>query len=79
MIQNDFKIDFENKKINYVGKSGKVYSARDFYSFLEDVFDEVENMKYDIPIEAKAKDRFKLINDWKIDKKSLKYINGKIN
>ena len=89
MIAKDFKIDFEKKKISYVGKNKKIYSAREFYSFLQDTFDEPENMKYDIPIEAKSQPKagpplaekidFELINGWTIDKESLKYIKGIVN
>jgi len=31
MIANDFKIDFEKKKISYIGKNKKIYSAIEFY------------------------------------------------
>lgn len=78
MIQNDFKIDFEKKKITYIGKNKKVYSANELYSLLQDTFDEPENMKYDIPIVAKSKTDFRLINGWTIDKESLKNIEGKL-
>ena len=75
-MKNDFKIDFENKIITYIGNEKKVYSAKELYSFLQDLFDEQENMKYPIPIVAKSKDEFELINGWTIDEESLKYIKG---
>lgn len=78
MIQNDLKIDFKNKKISYIGKDGTTYPAIEFYSFLQDIFDEQENMKYEIPIVAKSKTVFKLINGWTIDATSLKYIKGNL-
>lgn len=74
MINTDFKIDFENKKISYVGQGKKTYSALELYSHLQDLLDDPANMKYEIPIVAKSKTRFKLINGWTIDKESLEYI-----
>ena len=76
---DDFKIDFEKKKISYVGKNKKVYSVIELYSFLQDTFDEPENMKYEIPIKALSSTQYKLINGWTIDKESLKYIKGIVN
>ena len=79
MIGDDFKIDFENKRIYHDPKgSKKKYSARELYSYLQDTFDEPENMKYDIPIKAVSPNKFKLINGWKMDKESLKNIKGKL-
>lgn len=76
MINKDFKIDFEKKKIAYIGKGKKVYSAKELYLFLQDTFDEPENMKYDIPIVARSNTDFRLINGWTIDEKALKYLKG---
>ena len=75
---DDFKIDFEKKKISYVGKNKKVYSVIELYSFLQDTFDEPENMMYEIPIKAQSSTQYLLINGWTMDKKSLKYIKGKV-
>lgn len=77
MIKNDFKIDFEHKRIYYNPEgSGTVYTVNEFYSFLQDTFDEPENMKYDIPIEAKSKTEFSLINGWIIDEEGRKFLKG---
>jgi hypothetical protein len=35
-----------------------------------------EMMKYDIPMVARSRNEFELINGWTIDEKSLKYIKG---
>ena len=74
MIADDFKIDFEKKKISYVGKNKKIYSVTEFYSFLQDIFDEPENLQYEIPILAKSKKEYLFINGWTMDKKSLRYL-----
>ncbi len=75
MITDDFKIDFKNKRIFYnPSGSGLKYKAVELYSYLQDVFDDSENMKYEIPIRAESKIKFFLINGWTIDKESMKYL-----
>ncbi len=77
MIAEDFKIDFENKKISYRPKGSKrVYTVNELYSYLQDTFDEPQNMKYDIPIEAKSKTKYFLINGWTIDEEGMKQLKG---
>ena len=78
MISDDFKIDFENKKIFYnTPGSGSKYKAVELYSYLQDVFDDAENMKYDIPIQAESKTKFFLINGWTIDDEGMKNLTDK--
>jgi len=75
MIADDFKIDFENKRIFYnPSGSGLKYKTVELYSYLQDVFDNPENMKYDIPIQAESKIKFFLINGWTIDDESIKHL-----
>lgn len=77
MIKNDFKIDFETKRISYNPKgSGAIYTVSELYSFLQDLFDEPENMKYNVPIEAKSKTEYFLINGWTIDEEGRKHLKG---
>lgn len=77
MIKDDFKINPEEKIIEFNSKGpGKTYSVKEFYSYIMDVFDEPEYMRFDIPIEAESKNRFILINDWRIDKKAKKLLKG---
>jgi len=79
MNKKNLKINFKQKKISYQGKSSQIYPIAKLYSLLMDLFDEPENMRHDIPIKAKSKFAFKLINGWTIDKKSLKHFKGKIS
>jgi len=79
MIEKDFKIDFKNKKISLRPKgSGGDYQVRELYSFLMDLLDEPENMKYDVPIKSKSKDEFVLVNGWTIDEKAKKHLKGEL-
>lgn len=77
MIADDFKIDFENKRIFYSPKgSGTVYTVNELYSYLQDTFDEPVNMRYEIPIKAKSKTKYFLINGWTIDKEGTAHLKG---
>lgn len=75
MIAKDFKIDFINKRISYNPKgSGAVYTVNELYSYLQTLFARRENMRYEIPIEAKSKTECFLINGWTINKKAMKHL-----
>ncbi len=75
MIADDFKIDFENKRIFYTKKgSGKVYTVNQLYSYLQDSFSKRENMQYQTPIMATSKTEYLFINGWTIDEKARKYL-----
>ena len=76
MIGDDFKIDFEKKEITYKGNDKKIFSVIEFYSFLQDTFDEPENMRYEIPIVAKSEKEFELINGWTLEEKVRKHLTG---
>lgn len=77
MIGKDFKIDFINKKIYHNPKgSKKIYTINKLYSFLQDTFDEQDAMDDDIPILAKSKTEYLLINGWSMDESVLPYLTG---
>ena len=77
MVKDDFVIDFENKKISYNPKGGKAsYTMREFYSVIQDLLDDPNNMQYDTPIVAKSPTLFKLINGWVIDEEAKKHLKG---
>lgn len=75
MIDQDFKIDFEKKIITYKGDEKKIYTALELYSYIQDLLDDPANMRYTIPMVAKSKTEFQLINGWAIDKVALSHIN----
>ncbi len=79
MISNDFSINFKKKQIYHNLKgSKKIYSVENLYTYLQDVFDEPENMKYQIPIRALSKTSFALINGWQINKETLEFLKGNL-
>jgi hypothetical protein len=79
MIKVDFILNPGKKIISHNPKgSGKIYSVKEFYSYLMDTFDDPEYMRYEVPIEATGKDKFKLINGWTIDKEAKKHLKGNL-
>lgn len=80
MIADDFIIDTTKKLITHnENGSEEIYTLNEFYSFVNDLFDEPKYMPFQIPISANSKNDYSLINGWKIKMKSLKYIkNGKL-
>lgn len=79
MIQKNFTIDPEKKEIRLKSKkSAETYTVQELYSYLMDIFDEPEFMRYDLPIEATGKDEFKLINGWSIDEEAKKHLIGEL-
>ncbi len=75
MIEKDFLIDTKKKKITHNPKgTKKIYTLNELYSYLQDLFDEADKMEYEIPILADSEKKYMLINDWSINKTSLKYL-----
>lgn len=77
-IEEDWVIDLENKRI--VHKSGtNIYSVGELYSWIMEVFGSPEFMKYLIPMEARSKTLFVLVDGWKISNVDRKFLkNGNI-
>lgn len=77
LISQDFKIDFEKKEITYnPAGSGTIYTVNELYSYLQDTFDEPMQMDDDIPMKAKSKTKYVLINGWSIDNEGLRHLKG---
>lgn len=77
MISNDFIINTTSKKISHNPQGSKtIHSYQDLYTYLQDLFDEPDFMKFEIPIVANSKNNYHLTNGWNIDKESLKYLNN---
>lgn len=72
-IEDDWFIDIQNKLI--IHKSGtSIYSVHELYSWLMDVFDNSEYMRYSIPLQARSSTFFVLVNGWDIPLSSRKYL-----
>ncbi len=79
---NDFTVDYVNKLIRYDGSETPPYllsemlSVNALYSYLQDTFDELNQMDDDIPMSAQTPTDYTLINGWFIDEKSIQCLKG---
>ena len=72
-IREDWIIDLERKQI--IHKSGSsIYRVMELYSWIMDQFDGPDFMKYSIPIEARSKMFFVLVDGWKINNDDRKFL-----
>jgi len=77
-IADDIAIDYVNKRISYTGTftgagiAPSRYTVNELYSYLQDVFDEPEQMDDPIPMSAQTPTQYTILYPWFIDYKSLK-------
>lgn len=81
LIQDFWQIDYTNKRIYYDNQdpsfgADTVYSVNDLYSYLQDVFDDLDQMDDYVPMSAQTPTAYTLINGWFIDDDSIKYLDG---
>lgn len=80
-IQDDFTIDYNDRKITYTtafvdDRPPSIYTANELYSWLQDTFDEPNQMDDPIPMSAQTPTQYTLINKWYIDDESMKALYG---
>lgn len=62
-IDTDFTIDYVNKRI-YHSAGTTIYSVNALYSYLQNTFDELDQMDDPIPMSAQTPTEYTLINGW---------------
>lgn len=80
-IQDDFTIDVVDRKITYTtsfvdDRPPSIYTVNEFYSWLQDTFDEPSYMQYSVPMSAQTPTQYTMINGWFIDDNSIKALYG---
>lgn len=74
-ISSDFTIDYVNKLI--VHSSGTTtYTVNALYSYIQDTFDELNQLDDTVPMSAQTPTAYTMINGWFIDDQSVKYLYG---
>ena len=66
-IQDDFTINPNTKVIRHLSTKSTVYTAIEFYSYLQDAFDEPGFLSYEIPIRFNTPTSFTMLNGWFLD------------
>ncbi len=74
-IADDFTIDYVNKRIRHTSGSDW-YTVNALYSYLQDTFDDLDQMDDPIPMSAQTPTDYTLINGWFMDDDSFKYLKG---
>jgi len=75
-ILDDFLVDYTNKRIYHDGAGTTVYTVRDLYSALQNLFDELTQLDDPVPMSAATPTDYTMINGWFIDSNSVKYLSG---
>jgi len=79
-IYDNFAIDYVTKRIYHnpadPSASDDVYSVNQLYSWLQDVFDDLDQMDDYVPMTAQTPTAYTLVNGWFIDDASTNYLNG---
>jgi len=76
-IADDFSIDYNNQIVYYeTPGSGDIYTVRQLYSYLQDTFDELDQLDDTIPMSAQTPTNYTLINGWFMDDRSYRVLKG---
>lgn len=80
-IETDFSIDYVNQKITYDtafsnDRPPYIYTMNELYSYLQDVFDEPEQMDDPVPMSAQTPTQYTMLYPWFIDNESVKALYG---
>jgi len=64
-IETDFTIDYVNKRIAHsTNQSGEVHTVNALYSYLQNTFDDLDQMDDPVPMSAQTPTEYTLINGW---------------
>ena len=74
-ISNEFGIDYNNKLI-YHASGVSTYTVNALYSYLQDTFDELEQMDDGVPMSAATPTSYTMINGWYMEEEVSKYLYG---
>jgi hypothetical protein len=74
-IGDDFTIDYVNKRV-YHSSGTTVYSVNALYTWLQDTFDELDQMDDEVPMSAQTPTEYTMINGWFIDDTLVQFLNG---
>jgi len=74
-ISDDFTIDYTNKRV-YHSSGTTTYSTNALYSYIQDTFDELNQLDDTVPMSAQTPTAYTMINGWYIDDESVKFLYG---
>lgn len=74
-ISSDFTIDYTDKKVTHTS-GATVYTVRNLYTYLQDTFDESDQINDSVPMSAQTPNEYTLINSWFIDDASMQFLKS---
>lgn len=74
-IADDFTIDYSNKTIKHTSGS-TTYSVNALYTYLQDDFDELNQLDDTIPMSAQTPTQYTMINGWFLSPDSIEYLDS---
>jgi len=74
-IQDDFSINYGTKVIDHISGT-TVYTVQDFYTWLQDTFDEATQMDDQVPMAAPTGTSYEMLNGWLLTTDTLKFLKG---
>ena len=76
-IADDIDFDLTNFIMKRkAAASSTVYSANAVYSYVQDTFDELDHMSYNVPMSAQTPTSYTMIDGWYIQEELTQYIEG---
>lgn len=80
-IQDDWTIDYVDQKITYTGgftadRPDSIYTMNEYYSWLQDTFDEPNQMDDPVPMSAQTPTQYTMLYPWFVDNESVKALYG---
>lgn len=75
-ISDCFTIDYVNQKIYNNQTYTDIFTVNALYSYLQETFDELDQMDDAVPMSAQTPTEYTLINGWYVDDDSFKYLKG---
>jgi len=75
VIADDFTIDYSNKTIKHTSGS-TTYSVNALYTYLQDDFDELNQLDDTIPMSAQTPTQYTMINGWFLSPDSIEYLDS---
>jgi hypothetical protein len=78
-INTDLLIDYNNKRIYenaaFDPTTDTAYSGNALYSYLQDTFDELDQMDDDVPMSAQTPNAYSMINGWHLTRGAIEWLD----
>jgi len=75
-VEDEFFVDYDNRKIFHNSNETGIFSVRTFYSYWMDLFDELPQMDDPPPMTAQTPTEFTFVNGWFMPYDGFKYLSG---